>query len=579
MENTMTGYPHIDRPWLKYYSDEAKYHLNAPESTLYRAVYNANKDAMTYPAINYYGATWTYGDMFDEIEKAARSFAALGVQKGDTVVLCLLNMPETVFAFYALNKIGAIVNMVDLRSDSKTMKHYIEQVHAKTIVTLDMAYPLIRTATEDLDIDHIVVVSLARSMPEPIKGGYIIQSKATMPEIAYDLTTLSWDVFMAMGKYGIYTEAPYEPNACAVHMHTGGTTGMPKTVMLSTYGINHVVRQYWFIGIPLDPHNGQTFYNDLPPFILYGLLVGIQMSFIHGETVILLPKFDPFAFPELFAKFRPSHACAVTEHFRQLIKSEYTQDLDMSFLVSLAIGGDAIPQEEEEAINKFIRDRGCRYDMLKGYGMTELSAPFATSTQTVGAIGSVGMPLVENNMKILDADTHEPLKYNQMGELWVTGPGVMLGYFEDPEATEEIMETDENGVRWLKTGDIAHVNEDGLLFIDGRIRRIYMTMHDDQGAKIFPFVPEKTIRESEDVDTCSVVGRKMGDSAFYEPVAFVVKAGDKSEAEIEADLRARCEKEVPSYMQPVEYFFISAIPLTHAGKVDFRQLEEMAENE
>ena len=201
-----------------------------------------------------------------------------------------------------------------------------------------------------------------------------------------------------------------------------------------------------------------------------------------------------------------------------------------------------------------------------------------TSFAGANAIGSVGVPLVANTIKIMDLDSMQELGYNQTGEIWISGPSVMLGYFKKPEETAEMIITDKNGIRWVRTGDLGHITEDGLLFHEGRIRRIYMTAHEGQPAKIFPMLVEGALKKSASVSECSVVGRKRNGSDYYEAIAFVVKSDTaQNNAYVIEELESLCAENVPTYMIPAEYRFIEELPHTPIGKVDFRALEKEAQ--
>ena len=234
----------------------------------------------------------------------------------------------------------------------------------------------------------------------------------------------------------------------------------------------------------------------------------------------------------------------------------------------------------EKKINRYLADHGCRFEVCKGYGMTELAATAVSSFVGANAVGSVGIPLISNTMKIMDLDSGREQGYNRTGEIWISGPSVMLGYYQKPSETAEMIVTDKSGVRWIRTGDLGHITEDGLLFHEGRIRRIYLTVHEGQPAKIFPMVVEEALRKSRSVRECSVVGRKRGGSDYCEAVAFVVRDhSDLDDASVVKELKAVCAENVPAYMIPAEYRFLDELPHTPVGKVDFRTLERMAAGE
>lgn len=562
-EQTSTGYPSVDKPWLKYYSEEA---LAAPlpRCTVYDLLWENNKNHNEDIALNYYGRKFTYGQLFERIEQTAKAFSALGVKAGDVVMICTVNTPEMVFAFYALNRLGAISNMVDPRTNIDSLREYIKESASKVILTVDLAYPAIKKAMVGTAATQVVIISPADSLPPVTKVLYRLKTKS--PKLGPEAFT--WDGFLALGEHAYPTYIPYAKDACCVMAHTGGTTGSPKAVMLSADNLNSVTYAYGCVGIPF--HRGHRYFNDLPPFIVYGLSLAVHTTLSHGLEVILYPVFDSKGFPKLFAKYKPHHFSALSDHLYHLTISPAIQKMDLSFLITAAMGGDSLNVELEENVNHFLADHGCQYEVIKGYGMTELAATAITSFPGANKKGSIGVPLVTNTVKVVDLDTGKELGYNETGELWISGPSIMLGYYENSQANAETLVTDEEGRRWIKTGDLAHIDEDGLVFHDGRIRRIYLTAFEGQPAKIFPTLVEQTILACEGVEDCLVVGRFMENSAYYEPVAFVVAKPGALRPE---KLTAKCRAELPSYMWPAEYRFVDAIPLTPIGKKDYRALE------
>ena len=572
-EQKLTGYPSIDKPWLKYYSEEA-INTDIPRKTMYQFIYENNKDYLENIALNYYGRKFTYGEMFRNIEKAAKAFSALGIKKGDIVIICTVNIPEMVYALYALNRLGAIANMVDPRTNIDGIHEYILESNARFALTIDLAYYTIIKAANNTSIEKIIVLSPADSLPPVTKMLY--KTKTKSPKLEKDV--LAWNDFIALGKNTLPNYISYEKDACCVMAHTGGTTGSPKTVMLSNDNINAVAYGYQYLGIPFERKH--RYFNDLPPFIMYGLCLATHTTLYYGLEVILYPIFDSKGFPKQFAKYKPHHFSALVDHLKYLATDKKTQKMDMNFLISPGVGGDAVECLLEKEVNEFLATHNCKYEVCKGYGMTELSATAVITFKGANRIGSVGVPLVANTVKIVDIETYKELGYNQTGEIWITGPSVMLGYYKRGEETEKIIIEDNNGTRWIRTGDLGHITEDGLLFHEGRIRRIYMTTHEDQPAKIFPMLVEDTIRKSSYVKECSVVGRKRKNSDYYETVAYIVKNNnDNNPVEIIADISANCNECVPTYMIPVEYRFINELPHTPVGKVDFRTLEKMAEEQ
>lgn len=569
-----TGYPSIDKPWQKYYSEEAM-KSSIPECSMYDAVYQRNQANKDDIALNYFDKKITYGRLFENIEKTAKAFWKTGVRENDVVVLCTVNMPETVYAIYALNRIGAIINLVDPRTNEKGIRKYINECKAKYILTVEQVYPVITKAIVGTEVETVIVVPVSNSMLKVAQILYGIKNKSITSVCGEN--KYSWNEFVKRGKDAEPQYAKYKKDKCFILAHTGGTTGMPKSVMLSDKNINAVMSAYQYLEIPFKRR--QKYFNDLPPFIIYGMTLALHITLSYGLEVILYPVFDSEKFPELFRKYKPNHFSALTDHLKNMAESPAIQKMNLNFLISAGVGGDSLNPEIETQVNSFLEKHGCKYQVCKGYGMTELAATAVISTPMANAIGSVGIPLVHNTVKIMDIDSGQELKYNEVGEIWISGPSIMLGYYKNEEATSEIISEDEKGQKWIRTGDLGCMNEDGLLFHKGRIRRIYLTSVMGQPAKIFPNMVEEIMNRQAGVKESAVVGRYMENSAYYEPVGFVVLK-DKSlkHKSVENQIRESCEKELPSYMIPVEYRFIEKLPYTSVGKVDFRKLETEAEN-
>lgn len=208
--------------------------------------------------------------------------------------------------------------------------------------------------------------------------------------------------------------------------------------------------------------------------------------------------------------------------------------------------------------------------------MSELSATAVISFLGANAIGSVGVPLIINLIKVVDTETGKEKKYNEVGEIWISGPSIMLGYKEKLDEKNEIILVDKEGRRWLRTGDLGYINNDGLLFLQGRLRRIYLSVVDGQPSKIYPDLIEKNINKYSKVSECCAVGRLRKNSTYYEIIVYIVKNDDTENEILKSELIEYAKDVIPSKMQPKEYRFIERLPRTLIGKIDYRKLEEMA---
>ena len=569
----ITGYPSIDKPWLKYYSEEA---INTPfpACTAYDYVRKSNMEDLDHVALNYMGKKITYRGLFSRIKKTAAAFSAIGIKKGDVVVICSVSTPETVYAFFALDRLGAISNMVDPRTSVEGIREYILETDAEVVLTLDVAYPKIAEAIEETNVRKIIVTSPADSLPTGKKELYNLAERLKGKKVKYSSLCMTWREFICDGKDVKINYARYEKDTCCLIVHTGGTTGTPKGVMLSNDNLNAMVFQSIHTDTDMKPD--QSWLDIMPPFIAYGIGMGLCLPLIIGMEVILIPKFDPEKFDELLLKYkdRQLNTSIVPSYWNYIINSPKLKHQDMSFIHIPAVGGDSMDVELEKEANQFLKDHNSDWHIIKGYGMSEVCAAVTGCSRTVNAPGSVGAPFVKTIIKIIDPYTGKELPYYEKGEVCICSPNIMLGYYHKEAETNAVIQKHSDGLTWMHSGDIGYINEDGLVFIVDRIKRI-IVRHD--GFKVFPSMIEDAVSAYPVVAQCCAVGAADEDHRQGKlPVVHVVLKDEFKgrEEQIREELTELCAKELPEYAQPVGWYFRESMPLTPIGKVDYRLLEE-----
>ena len=563
-EKELTGYPSIDKPWLRYYSDEAK-NTEMPKCTAFDYLWNSNKEYLSNTALNYFGRKISFLELFKNIEKTAGAFQALGINPGDVVVFTTVTTPETIYSFYALSRLGAISNMVDPRTSVDGIRSYISEVNAKILVTLDVAYPKIVKAIEGTTIEKVIVVSLSDSLKAVLKALYRIKYRTEK----LDGKCFRWKDFISQSISQV-KDVPYEEDRCCLIVHTGGTTGAPKGVMLSNENLNALVLQS--ILTQIDMQRFHTWMDIMPPFIAYGIGMGIHLPLVIGMETILLPSFDPNKFDELLLKYKPIHMVFVPSYWGTIIKSDKLKNKDLSFIIAPTVGGDTMDINLERKANQFLKEHGCHYKVTKGYGMTEVCAGIAGTVDENNEEGSVGIPFVKTVVSIFKPDSEEELSYGEIGEICITGPNVMLGYYENEIATKEIIRVHKDGKKWVHSGDMGYMNERGSIFIVDRMKRMIVRY---DGFKVFPSAIESVISSHQNVEQCCVVRIKDSNHSQGDlPAVFIVKKGTCDEMTLKKELISRCNKELPEYAQPKVWNFIDSIPHTPIGKVDYLSLEK-----
>ena len=560
--------PSEQKPWLQFFTDEAK-RAELPKESIYQHLVKVNAAHRDTIAIHYFDNHITYGELLDRIEQVAAAFAALGVKKGDIVTFCAVTTPELVSAIYALNKLGAAAMVIDPRYTAPVINSFIENAKSRILVTFTTPAP-IRELTEITKVDHIVVFSAADDMTSgPMK--WYAAWKMRCPKLN-DQRVMRWKDFLARGEGQTPETVDYSEFSLAGIALTGGTTGMPKGVMFSNDGFNAVAMDFRYCGVEYD--RTHRFMNIIPAFASYGMVASMHMPLSLGLEMIIIPKFDSDQVGKYIRKYRPQHTLMVPAHYEKLMNSKEMKDGYMlDFFITAGSGGDTMNAGLESKLNGFLKERGAKFPLSQGYGMSEVSSAACCSCNGNFRSLSVGYPLLMNTMGIFKPGTTEELGYNEEGEICITGPALMLGYLNNPEESEKIMVTHPDGTVWIHSGDLGSIDEDGFIFIKGRIKRMIIMFN---GHKVFPTFIEDVLGKHPDVMSCAVVGVTDREHAQGKSVHAVVqlKNKERSEGEVQAELYDLMGQEIESSVIPKTMQFVEEMPHTGMGKIDYRKLEK-----
>ena len=557
------------KPWLKYY-DQKFIDQTLPALSAFEYVCQRSKNHLNDTALEYYGRKFTYADLIVNVKKTAAALRGAGVKKGDIITVVSIMTPEIIALFYAADMMGATLNLVDPRYSVEGIREYIEEVDSHLLVCLNVVYERCRQAAKRTNVEKVIVLSPADSLPPVMAVGY----KLTTPDKnKYASNVIRWKQFIKGGEGQSTAAEPYDPDHACVVVHTGGTTGSPKGVMLTDNNFNGIAMQFSACDTLFS--KGQSLLNIMPPFIAYGFACGVHLPLTLGIKVVIVPNLDPNKLGSLIWKYKPEHMFGVPSHYQQLAVDPKLQNKDLSFIRNYAAGGDAIARGAEQTVNDFLAAHNVEFPIAKGYGMTEVSSAATAAAGRNNKPGSVGLPLVNTLVSVFEPGTDTELPIGQRGELCISGPGVMKGYYNKPAETAAIKHTHADGRIWVHTGDIGYLDEDGFVYLDSRIKRLIIR-HD--GFKVFPSMIENVVSQHPAVHQCSVVGcvdkdHVQGRLPFvYLVLDPAVPAAKRKQ--IIKELRQLCIEELPEYVQPVGYKIIPEMPLTLAAKFDYRKLEE-----
>ncbi len=322
------------KPWLKYYAQ--KYiDQTLPTLSAFDYVCNRNRNHLNDTALDYYGRKFTYADLIVNVKKTAAALRGVGVKKGDIVTVVSVMTPEVIALFYAADMVGATLNLVDPRYSVEGIHEYIEEVDSHLLVCLNVVYERCRQAAKRTNVEKVIVLSPADSLPPVMAVGY----KLTTPDKnKYASNVIRWKQFIKGGEGQSTAAEPYDPDHACVVVHTGGTTGSPKGVMLTDNCFNALAQQ--FRAYDKLFHRGQKLMNIMPPFIAYGYACGVHLPLVLGFTVIIIPNLDPAKLGSLVLKYKPEHMFGVPAHYQQLAADPKLRDKDLSFILNYAAGGD-----------------------------------------------------------------------------------------------------------------------------------------------------------------------------------------------------------------------------------------------
>ncbi len=555
--------------WEKYYTKE-ELKINIPNLSLYDYMKEETKKFKNEFVFNYFGRKMTYKVFFDYIDKCAKSLKYLGVKKGDVVTICMPNTPETVISFFAINKIGAISNMVHPLSAEEEIKEYLVKTKSILMIALNSCYSKIKNIIKDTLVKKVIIASPSDSMPILLNTVYNVTTgrKEESPNSDNNLY-LFWKKFINLGSYykGDISSSTSQ-NDIAIYLHSGGTTGIPKTIALanrSIIGVNEQAKVFF-----PEAKKGDSLLLVLPLFHCLGLVVGMFIPVCRGATCILVPQFDAKRFDKLLVKYKPNFLLGVPTLFEAMLKNKHLKNVSLKELKTLVCGGDTLSETRNEAINNFLKEHGTNAKIIQGYGMTETTGPVCYGTKGSNKLGSVGIPLPGNIVKICDPKTYQELPVGEVGEICIHSFVTMEGYLNDPKATNDAFKLHSDGRKYIHTGDLGYMDEDGVVFYVQRIKRIIVS----SGYNVYPEYIERVLKDHPYVKDACVVGIPHPYKQEIAKAFIILQDKVEESYTVKKEIMDYAEKNLARYMLPREYIYKKEFPKTKLAKTDYLALRE-----
>jgi len=567
----------VNTPWYEYY-DGVKRNLEYPNFSIYKLIEYTSSKHLNNISYNYYGTKKTYYEFLKQIDEAARSFKALGVKTKDIVTICMPNTPEAIIAFYAINKIGAISNMIHPLSGENEIKHFLNKTSSRVVVAIDVSLEKLNNIVEDTKVKNIVVVSAADSMPKYLSIAYKALNfpKKTLKStiLANRKMSMKWSEFIKLGKsYTKEIDDDFKGKDVATILYSGGTSGEPKGVELTNLNLNALAMQS-FESVSCLKENDKVL-AIMPIFHGFGLGVCIHTVQYFGGTSILIPQFSAKTFDKLLKHYTPNVIVGVPTLYEALLKNKNMVGYKMPYLKCAISGGDCLSIELKRKIDEFFQEHGADIQLREGYGLTECGSASCLTPDRYHRVGSIGIPYPDTLYKIVYPNTEKEVPYGEEGEIVISGPTVMNGYYRSRKATKETLRKHKDGHIWLHTGDQGLMDKDGFIYFKQRIKRMIVS----SGYCLYPQYIENTIDSHKDVLMSCVIGIDHPYKVQVAKAFIVLKDPSKANEETLNSIKEHCQKNLARYSWPYEYEFREELPKTLVGKVAYNVLiqEERAE--
>jgi len=559
----------MERPHYKFWPKRLPKSIAVPATSLW---HNLAINAARYPdkaALVFFGTVTNYAQLADQVERLAGTLHALGVKRGDRVVLDMQNCPQLIVAHYAILRANAVVVPVNPMNRAEELKHYITDPDAKVAITTgEIAAELVK-ASDALDakdrLRHLIVTQYTDAFDAGVEG-----DSAPAPAWRDWLLTRHPLPQLAGGEVMSWTDALDAGHAAPEHVvgredmallpYTSGTTGLPKGCIHNHSSLMHnaAAGQLWGLA-----SGEMVVLAVVPMFHITGTVSMLHTSIMAGATLVIMPRWDRDLAGRLISRWKVTSWTNIPTMVIDLLASPNFASYDLSSLQYIGGGGAAMPQAVAQRLLELY---GLKY--LEGYGLTETAAPSHANPYENPKQQCLGIPYMSTDSRVVDPDTLQELPVGESGEIITHGPGVFQGYWKRPDADASAF-IEFEGKRFFRTGDMGRMDEDGYFFITDRLKR----MINASGFKVWPAEVELLMFRHPAIQEACVIATK--DSYRGESVkAIVVLRPDFKGKVSEQEIIDWCRENMAVYKIPRVVQFVDSLPKSGSGKVMWRLLQE-----
>ena len=555
-------------PWLNSYG-EVPFHLDYPDISMSDALFESARKYPDQVALTFQEKDTTFAQLVPQIQQAEKAFRAIGIKEGDTVTVCLPNMPQTVVCLYAINAIGAIASMIHPLSAIHEIAFYLKEAQSRTIVSMDQFYSKLKKVRELVNLDHMIIARISDSLSPVKKVAYRLLKARKFEKYEEDKVVMSWKSFLAKAH-----ECDIDPSVRkkgadeAVILFSGGTTGVTKGIRLTNLNFNALALQ---TGTMCNkPIQGMTMLAAMPMFHGFGLGVCVHTLMYWGGRSVLVPQVSVKGYSKMLKTAQPNYIAGVPTLYEGITRNKEMDNVDLSCLMGVFSGGDSLTIEMKKKIDKFLADHGATVRVREGYGTTECVTASCLTPYNKEKEGSIGLPYPDTYYCICKPGTEEEVPFGTDGEICLRGPSVMMGYINHEEENRTTLRKHPDGHIWLHTGDLGYMDEEGFIYFKQRIKRMIIT----SGYNVYPSQIENIIDALDEVQMSCVIG--VPDSYKIQKVkAFVqLRPGIVPSEEIKQKILSHCRERIAKYAMPYDIEFREQLPKTLVGKIAYTVLEK-----
>jgi len=531
--------------------------------TLYQAIQSSAEMHPTSIALQFMEKRIDYREMLIRIDAVAGGLSELGVGQGDVVTICMPNVFETIFAFYAVNKLGGICHMVHPLTPEKQLKGQMDATKSKLLIVIDTFHDTYQKITAELNV-HLILVTPVDSFGIVKKIGYKVLNRKRLKNIQFGNHVIPFSCIQR--NQNVVKLADTDPKSTAVYLHSGGTSGTPKTIELSNFAINSLASHTEYI---LDEHDfsDRHMLAVLPMFHGFGLCMGVHAMLCFGGCDTLMPKFNSEDTIDLIKNNQVNYIIGVPTLFEALLNHPKFAGPHLKNIRQSFVGGDYVSPTLKEKFNLVMRQNDSHAELLEGYGLTEVVTVCAVNTIFEQKTGTVGRPLPGIKIKIVDVETKKVVPGGVPGEIAVSGPTQMNGYLHDPIATKATIKKID-GDSYVLTGDYGLLDPEGFVCFKQRLKRIVKV----SGMPVLPSEIETLVSAFSEVNEVAAIGVKDEIKGNMIRLFITLKPNGKVTLTNEI-IKAKIKSELSIYAVPRDIIYLDKMPRTIIGKIDTKVLE------